>query len=314
MHMAPGPAGPHLQPWVRCAVVLLPLLHTACSFEEGCTLIQAPEPPTQGIHGVLTRTLAVPYEGYAECTAGPIPQGEVCARDITRRFCARTDSLGGYRLELPTGQFQICAALAGEGCSPTVEVRTGRSRRVDLCTGRWTVDTPCDTESTYDAGREAPTPSPPDPPSFQWVIILDTTHEDAPVEAPGADLCEVVATCRGADLTPIRAELRRGGGTFACEETNTCPTDGRIAIDGDRTCDALTDAVSLGLNGSFTVAFDREVRGCWLEIAELHDRVEGYEVYLCDGPPDLPGLRCARGGDPVGHLPRGGGLVVRLPF
>jgi len=25
-------------------------------------------------------------------------------------------------------------------------------------------------------------------------------------------------------------------------------------------------------------------------------------------------LHCARGGDPVGRLPRGGSLVVRLPF
>lgn len=289
---------------------MLPLLLGACDFEE-CPYFEASARPVQGIHGVLTRTLGGELVASDTCNIGPIPQAEVCARDITRRFCARTDSLGGYRLELPTGQFQICPSLAGESCSPTVEVKRGQARQVDLCGGRWTVDEACEAEPTYEPPTASP---PPDPPSFQWVIILDTTHEDAPVEAPGADLCEVFATCRGADLTPIRAELRRGGGTFACDETNTCPTDGRIAIDGDRTCDALTDAVSLGLNGSLTVAFDREVRGCWLEIAELHDRVEGYEVYLCDGPPDLPGLRCARGGDPVGHLPRGGGLVVRLPF
>lgn len=289
---------------------MLPLLLTACDYEE-CPHFEAPEPPAQGIHGVLTRTLGGELVASDICNMGPIPQAEVCARDITRRFCTRTDSLGGYRLELPTGHFQVCPSLAGQSCSPPVEVKRGQARGVDLCGGRWTIDEACGADPTYDAGREAP---PPDRPLFQWVIILDTTHEDAPVEAPGADVCEVFATCRGADLTPIRAELQRGGGTFACDETNTCPPDGRTAIDGDRTCDTLTDAVSLGLNGSLTVAFEREVRGCWLEIAELQDRPEGYEVYLCDGPIHHPDLRCARGGEPVGRLPRGGGLVVRLPF
>lgn len=220
----------------------------------------------------------------------------VCAqREGVEPVCTQTNEHGGYRLALPTGDWQVC--FQGD-CSSAVYVGQDRAVRVDLDGWQWVLDGEVDTGVPQVRGP------------LVFVIIIDDSVEENMTGTPGADICDVRATCAEGPVAALTATLAAGDGDLASEGLWTDPA---AAIDASTSCDRGdlgVTAVSLGMAGWLVVEFASELIGCTVTVGEvLGNQDEGFEVYVCDRP-DAQG-ECASGG-PIAWS-NGGTVSAEVP-
>jgi len=149
--------------------------------------------------------------------------------------------------------------------------------------------------------------------SFDWVLIIDDTSDENMAGTPGADICGVSSSCG----TAVAALLTTGDGELCDSIREGCSadrTDPNAARDDGSACEpasAPSDYVSLGIGGTLSVQFSQDLTGCSVEVVELEgNQVEGYEVYVCDGPDASADCKT---GAALGSTNNGGNVTVQVP-
>ncbi|MEZ4467928.1 MAG: hypothetical protein R3F60_01745 [bacterium] len=159
-------------------------------------------------------------------------------------------------------------------------------------------------------------------PAMDWVFVVDASSGVSEVGAPGADICGLVATCEGTSVPTVAALLTPGDGDLCYDVGDGCPTvraDPNAARDDGADCavaSSPSDYVSLGFGGFLVVHFDRDLRGCVVQVTEATepdgDALDAYDVFVCDDG-DLASATCVANGAPLITAPMGGNVRVTVP-